>query len=60
MIPSSMGGVPAGSSFMNRSWLVRGPGARNNDVIVTSLPQSNTVLMRRKNHPSSKVKGFPT
>lgn len=54
-----MGNVPVGS-FLDRAWLVRGPGARNNDVIITSVPQSNTVLIRRKNHPSSKMKGFPT
>lgn len=59
MIPTAKGNVPVGS-FLDRAWLVRGPGARNNDVIITSVPQSNTVLIRRKNHPSSKMKGFPT
>lgn len=58
MIPSSMGGVPVGSSILNRGWLVQGNGARGKNLIVTSIPQTETVVIRAKNRPFSKSASF--
>lgn len=58
MIPSSMGGVPVGSSFMSRSWLVQGQGARGKNLSITSIPRTETTIIKAKNRPYSKNASF--
>jgi hypothetical protein len=57
MIQSSAGNVPTGSPFLDRQWIVRGNGARGNQLIITSTP-GNTTILRSKQRPYSKTADF--